>query len=72
MRGGSPLYSVPKALSGLEILEPGFKKIRLSPSLLGLKFADVCIPTPFGEIKIKLERGKEPVYDIPKEIEVIF
>lgn len=70
--GGSPLYSVPKALSGLEILEPGFKKIRLSPSLLGLKFADVCIPTPFGEIKIKLEREKEPVYDIPKEIEVIF
>lgn len=70
--GGSPLYSVPKALSGLEILEPGFKKIRLSPSLLGLEFADVCIPTPFGEIKIKLEREKEPVYDIPKEIEVVF
>ena len=37
--GGTPRYTVPLALSCLEILEPGFKKIRLRPQLLGLEHA---------------------------------
>lgn len=69
--GGTPLYSLPKALSGLEMLEPGYKKIRLSPNLLGLERAHVEIPTPYGMIAIDLEKGSEIKVNIPKGIEVI-
>lgn len=69
--GGTPLYSLPKALSGIEVLEPGFKKIKLSPKLLGLSEAKVRIPTPYGEIKIDLKKGENPKYFIPKEITVV-
>lgn len=70
--GGTPLYSLPKALSGIEIIEPGFKKIKLSPKLLGLKKATVKIPTPYGEIKIELKENEPPKYDIPKGISLEF
>lgn len=66
--GGTPRYAVPLALSGLEILEPGFKKIRLHPQLLGLEHALVEIPTPFGFIRIKLASGCVPQIDCPPEI----
>ena len=69
--GGTPLYSLPKALSGIEIIEAGYKKISLSPSLLGLESADVQIPTPFGNIELKLRKGEKCEYVIPDRIEVI-
>jgi len=69
--GGTPAYSLPQALSGLEILEPGYKKIRLSPSLLGLSWAKVQIPTPYGRIDITLRNGEMPQIAVPEEIEVV-
>ncbi len=48
--GGTPAYSLPLALTGLEIVEPGYRRIRLAPSLMGLGEAHVEIPTPFGNI----------------------
>ena len=66
--GGTPAYALPLALSGLQILEPGFRKIRLRPSLLGLSCASVEIPTPFGTIALRMEQGKEPVISLPKGI----
>ena len=66
--GGTPLWSLPVALSGLEILEPGFKRIALSPKLLGLRCARVRIPTPYGEIRIDMEKGKETEVFAPEEI----
>ncbi len=68
--GGTPAYSLPLALTGLEILEPGFGKIRLDPSLLGLEKADVQIPTPRGMIEVHLEAGKDPVITVPDAIAV--
>ena len=68
--GGTPLYSVPRALMGLDILEPGYKKIALKPSLLGLDSAHVEIPTPFGAIVCDMEKGKEPVVSVPDGIEL--
>lgn len=68
--GGTPLYSLPKALLGLKILEPGYKKISLSPSLLGLERAHVEVPTPYGMMVFELEKGKEIQMKIPQEIEV--
>ena len=63
--GGTPAYSLPQALCGLEILEPGYRKVRLNPSLLGLDAADVQIPTPYGMIELKLRAGEEAKVTVP-------
>ena len=68
--GGTPAYALPLALSGLEILEPGYQKIRLKPSLLGLRSARVQIPTPYGTIVIQMENGKKPEISVPGQIHV--
>ena len=63
--GGSPLYSLPKALTGLSIEEAGYKKIKLKPSLLGLKWARVEIPTPHGMIICEMKQGCKPKITVP-------
>jgi len=68
--GGTPLYSVPLALTGLEVLEPGMKTIRLNPSLLGLTHARVELPTAWGDVVCELEEGKAPVITHPAEVKV--
>ncbi len=68
--GGTPAWSLPLALSGLEILEPGMKKIRLNPSLLGLESARVELPTPCGVLTLTLEQGREPEVEAPIGIEI--
>lgn len=35
--GATPIYQLPNKISGIEITEPGFKKIKLNPNLYGLK-----------------------------------
>lgn len=69
--GGTPLYSLPKALMGFEMSEAGFKKISIKPSLLGLQYASTEICTPFGKLIVKMEQGKEPEVIAPSGIEVI-
>ncbi len=66
--GGTPLYSVPLALSGFKMIKPGFEEISLSPALLGLAKAVIEIPTPYGNITVSLEKNKETVYNIPEQI----
>ena len=68
--GGSPLYSLPKALTGLSIEEAGFVKISLSPSLLGLSEAKVEIPTPFGMVVCDMKQGEEIKISAPDEIQI--
>lgn len=69
---GTPLYSLPKALLGLEILEPGMKKIRLNPSLLGLGQATAEFLTCYGKVICKLSQNAKPEILYPKEMEVVF
>lgn len=69
--GGTPLYSVPKAIMGLEIKEPGMKTIEISPSLLGLDYAKTQLVTAYGNVTVELEKGKNPVIDCPKKINLI-
>ena len=69
--GGTPLYSLPKALLGLEILTPGMGKISLTPSLLGLDEARVEFFTPFGKVICELNRNEPPIIYHPKEVSVI-
>ncbi len=69
--GGTPSYALPLALSGLEILEPAYKKIRLHPSLLGLTQAYTEIPTPHGNITIQQQAGEEPKITVPAGITLV-
>ena len=68
--GGTPLYSLPKAMLGLKILEPGYKKICLEPKLLGLEMAHIEVPTPYGLMVFEMEKGKEMKAEVPAEIQV--
>ena len=69
--GGTPLYSIPKALCGFEVLEPMMKKVKLTPCLIGLDSARVEIPTPYGDIVVTQEKGKDAEIICPKEIEIL-
>jgi hypothetical protein len=69
--GGTPAYQMPMALSGLEILEPGMKKLKFAPCLYGLDFARISIPTEYGMIEISLDKNKEPSITAPDSIEII-
>ena len=64
----SPSYQLPSKLLGLEIIEPGFKKILLKPRLYGLHWAEISLPTPFCELYCKMIQGESPILKIPKGI----
>lgn len=66
--GGTPLYSLPLALSGLEIVKPGFEEIILRPSSLGLDNSRVQIPTPCGMIEINQQKGGKTEISVPEGI----
>lgn len=68
--GGIPLYSLPHALCGLEILEAGYKRVRLNPQNLGLDSYYIEVPTPYGKIAISYEKGKEISVCAPSEITI--
>ena len=68
--GGTPLYSLPKALTGFRIIEPGMSSVEISPSLLGLNAATVEIPTPYGNIFCDMEEGRQARISAPKEIKI--
>ncbi len=69
--GGTPSYALPLALSGLEILEPAYGKIRLCPSLLGLTHAYTEIPTPYGSITIEQHAGEAPRITVPAGVTLV-
>ena len=68
---GTPTYQLPNKLSGLKILEAGFKKISLSPRLCGLDWAKISIPTPKGVIFVEMEKGKKTRWNVPSGIECV-
>lgn len=69
--GGTPLYSLPKALTGLEITKPGMQEIVLTPSLLGLCHAKVELLTPYGKVTCEMKEGEKIQITHPKEVAVI-
>lgn len=69
--GGTPLYSLPKALIGLEITGAGMNALRLSPSSLGLEYSEVELPTPYGKLTCTQRLGHRTKIKYPKRIELI-
>lgn len=63
--GGTPLYSLPLALSGLKIIKAGYREIELHPCLCGLEHATVGIPMRSGKAVIVMEKGKTPALSLP-------
>ena len=68
--GGTPLYSLPKALLGLEILDTGMKKLKINPSLLGLGYATTTLITPYGDVTCIQQKGETPVVIAPPDVEI--
>ena len=60
---------------GVEVVEPGFKKVRITPHLGNLKWVEGSFPTPYGVITIKHTKGANGkiVSDIqaPEGVEII-
>ncbi|MBQ7225291.1 MAG: hypothetical protein IJX02_01665 [Clostridia bacterium] len=69
--GATPAYTLKRALSGIEILEPAYKKIRLSPQLFDLDSARYEIMTPYGKIEICQKKQGGVCINAPKEIEIV-
>ena len=55
---------------GVEPLAPGFREIRFQPDLCDLEFAEGAVPTPYGVIAVKLEKGRTPEIKLPEGISI--
>lgn len=69
-----PTAFLSKELAGIEILSPGFKKVRINPNIAGLEWFEVNYPTPFGNINVQTERSGENVrsrISAPPEVELV-
>ncbi|PAW79891.1 MAG: hypothetical protein B9S32_00780 [Verrucomicrobia bacterium Tous-C9LFEB] len=71
----SPVHLLPSIFFGLEILEPGWKKIRIIPRLLDLEYVDASVCTPWGLLtmhqKLNPDGSVHFDYKAPSEIQVI-
>ncbi len=56
--GTAPIEFFQTGILGVEALTPGFGRFRFSPSLCDLEFAEGRIPTPNGNIFVRIEKGK--------------
>ena len=65
----TPYYSFIVAILGLNILEPGFKKIKIKPFRTELDYSFI-VPTKFGNIIVDKVNSDLRI-DIPKGIEVL-
>lgn len=69
-----PAPYLTEQVGGIEILEPGCKKLKISPRLDGLEWIKVKYPTPYGIVKIesKMKDGNtETNIEAPKEITIV-
>lgn len=70
-----PAAYLSRYVLGIEILEPGCKKVRICPDLGDLEFAEGTYPTPYGVIRVRHEKdgaGKIiSTIDAPAEVEIV-
>lgn len=53
----TPTHQLSSRVLGISPLSPGFKQIRLQPSICDLDWARGSVPTPFGDVKVRWERS---------------
>ena len=70
-----PTAWMSKHVLGIQILEPGCKKIKIEPHLGDLKWVEGTFPTPYGLIKVRHEVGDDGnVYSeiqVPENVKVV-
>lgn len=70
-----PAAYLSRYVLGIEVLEPGCKKVRIRPDLGDLDFAEGTYPTPYGVIRVHHEKdalGKIiSTIDAPAEVEIV-
>lgn len=66
-----PTSFLSQCITGIEILEPGCKKVRVKPELCGFEYIKTKYPTPFGIIEVEAEKGCTPKIIIPDGIELV-
>ncbi len=70
--GPAPFLS--RQVLGIQPLEPGCRRVRISPRLGDLTHAEGTYPTPFGELRVAhhMERGRlQSEIHAPSEIEIV-
>ena len=63
-----------KYVLGIQILEPGCKKIAVRPDLGDLDWVEGTYPTPYGVIRVRHEKtadGVKSIVEAPPEIEIV-
>lgn len=53
--GASPIYLLGKYYLGIQPLKPGYSEYLVKPNLGGLKWMEGSVPTPDGNIKLKMD-----------------
>ena len=69
-----PTSFLSEEIGGIEILEPGCRKLKISPNLAGLEWIDIEYPTPYGNVRIQSRNEKGLVktkISAPDEIKII-
>ena len=63
-----------KYVLGIQILEPGCRKVAIKPDLGDLEWAEGTYPTPYGLIKVRHEKtadGIKSTIEAPAEVEIV-
>ena len=55
---------------GIEVLSPGYKKVRISPKLNGLKHFKATVPTPYGNIEVSADESGAKI-SVPTGVELV-
>nr|MBQ4320335.1 alpha-L-rhamnosidase [Clostridia bacterium] len=70
-----PVPFLTRFIAGINVLEPGSKKISIRPNLGDLNYIRCTYPTPYGEVKLfaaKMKDGSVKVdIDAPAEVEIV-
>ncbi|MHB9071062.1 MAG: alpha-L-rhamnosidase-related protein [Sedimentisphaerales bacterium] len=68
----SPTYHLSQKIGGIYPASPGFKHVRISPQMANLEFAEVAMPTMWGQVKVNWQKIKPTKMlveiDMPKPI----
>jgi alpha-L-rhamnosidase len=72
----SPLYHLSQQVLGVTPITPGWRQVRVAPSLAKLEFAKGIVPSPLGPVRVEWEKGGEDQLavrlDVPDGMEVQF
>lgn len=68
---GGPAAWLSENLLGIKILEPGAKTVEIKPNLVDLDWVEGTFPTPYGQIKVRAEKGKEPDIIKPESVTLL-